>query len=106
MAVDALGERTADAGHLGDVVNRRGLHAAQSAEMLDQRLPALGADPGNFVEHRGRARPAAASAMADDGETMRLVTNGLDEMQSGVRGRKLERARLRFENELLHAGLA
>ena len=45
VPVDALGERAADAFDLGDVVHRRGLHAAQAAEMLDQRLAALRADP-------------------------------------------------------------
>ena len=34
VLVDALGERPADARDLGDVVDRRGLHAAQSAEVL------------------------------------------------------------------------
>src|SRR5688572_25756536 len=101
MLIDALGERAADAFHLGDVVDRRGLHAAQAAEMLDQRLAALRADARNLVQHRRGARLAAARTMADHGEAVRLVADRLDEMQPSVRGRELERARLRLEDELL-----
>src|SRR6266481_3092218 len=79
MAIDALGERAADALHLGDVVDRRRLHAAQPAEMLDQRLAPLRADAGDLVEHRGGARLGAPRAMADDREAVRLVADRLDE---------------------------
>src|SRR6185295_7451805 len=87
VLVDALGQRPADSRHLGDVVDRRGLHAAQSAERLDQRLAALGADAGNLVQHRSGARLAAARAVAEHREAMRLVADLLDQMQSGMRRR-------------------
>src|SRR5712671_6592546 len=93
MLVDALGERAADPPHFRDIVHRRGLHAAQSAKVLDQRLAALRADAGNLVEHRGSARLSAPSSMADDGKAVRLVADRLDEMQARMRGRKLQRAR-------------
>src|ERR1051326_2614275 len=105
MPVDALGERPADAADLGDVVDRRRLHAAQAAEMLEQRLPALRADAGNLGEHRGRARLAAARAMADEREAVRLVADRLDEMQPGVRRRELQRLRPRLADQLLKPGL-
>src|ERR1051325_1492750 len=89
VAVDALRERTADALHLGDIVDRGGLHAPQSAEMLDQRLAALGADARDLVEHRGGARLAAPRAVPDDGEAVRLVADRLDQVQAGVRRREL-----------------
>src|SRR5688572_28351201 len=106
VAVDALGERAADAFDLGDVVDRRGLYPAQAAEMLDQRLAALGADARDLVQHRGGARPATACAVAYHGEPMRLVADLLDQMQSGVRRRQLQGARLGLEDQLLFAGLA
>src|SRR3954469_13033626 len=106
MPIDALGEWTADAFDLGDVVDRRRLHAAQATEVLDQRLAALGADAGNLVQHRGRARLAPASAMADDGEAVRLVADRLDEVQSRVRRRELQAARIRLDDQLFQAGLA
>src|SRR5712671_1142381 len=106
MLVDALRERTADPFHLRDLVDRRGLHAAQAAEMLDQRLAPLRADAGDLVEHGSGARFAAPRAMTDDGEAVRLVTDRLDEVQPGIRRRQLEGARLRLEDQLLEAGLA
>src|SRR5947209_5445824 len=81
VPVDALGERAADPFHLGDVVDRRCLDAAQAAEMLEQGLPALGADAGNLAQHGGGARLGAARAVADDRKAMRLVADRLDEMQ-------------------------
>src|SRR5438270_13060790 len=92
MAIDALGERPADALDLGDVVDRRRLDAAQTAEVLEQRLPPLRADAGNLAQHRGGARLRAPRAMPDDGEAVRLVADCLDEMQRRVRRRELERA--------------
>src|SRR5205085_690671 len=106
MAVDALGERPADALDLGDIVDRRGLHAAQAAEMLDQRLAALGADAGNLVQHRGRALFAPPRAVANDGEAVRLVADRLDEMQRRMRRRELQTARARLDDQLLQSGLA
>src|ERR671915_2102187 len=106
MPVDALGERPADALDLGDVVDRRGLHAAQPAEMLDQRLAPLRADARDLVQHRRGARLAAARAMPDHREPVRLVADRLNEMQARMRRRELQRARLRLDDELLLAGLA
>src|SRR2546429_4438664 len=78
VPVDALGERAADAVHFGDVVDRRRLYAAQAAEVLEQRLPALGADAGNLAQHGGGARLGAARAVTDDREAVRLVADRLD----------------------------
>src|SRR5712664_2146489 len=106
MLVDALGERAADPLHFRDIVHRRGLNAAQSAKVLDQRLAPLRADAGNLVEHRGGARLAAARPMPDDGKAVRLVADRLDEVQARMRGRKLQGARPGLQDQLLHAGLA
>src|SRR5437588_9909231 len=106
MAVNPLGERPADALDLGDIVDRRGLHAAQAAEMLDQRLAALGADAGNLVQHRGRALFAPPRPVANDGEAVRLVADRLDEMQRRMRRRELQTARVRLDDQLLQSGLA
>src|SRR5215210_3123059 len=106
VAVDALGERTADSGDLGDVVDRGGLHPAQAAEVLDQRLAPLGPDAGDLVQHRGGARFPATSAMSDDREAMCFVANLLDEVKTGMRRRELKASLFRLENQLFHAGLA
>src|ERR1051325_11548211 len=106
MPVDALRERPADAFDLGDVVDRRRLYAAQAAEVLDQRLPALRADAGDLVQHRSGALLAAAGAVADDGEAVCLVADRLDEMQPRVRRRKLQAARFRFDDQLFQPGLS
>src|SRR5919109_3269880 len=106
MTIDALGERPADALDLGDVVDRRRLHATQAAEVLDQRLATLRADARYFIEHGRGAALAAARAVADHREAMGFVADRLDEVQRRVRRRELQRARLRFDDQLLHAGLA
>src|SRR4051812_38907564 len=106
MPVDALRERPADAFHLRDIVDRRRLHAAQAAEMLDQRLASLGTDAGNFVQHRRGATLSAPRAMPDDRKPVRLIADLLDEMQAGMRWRELEAACLGLDDELFHAGLA
>src|SRR5688572_14483453 len=106
VAIDTLGERAADAFDLGDVVDRRSLHPAQAAEVLDQRLAALRADARDLVQHRGGARLAAARTVAEHREAVGLVADLLDEMQAGVRRRQLQGARLGLEDQLLLAGLA
>src|SRR5258708_3178870 len=106
MTVNALGERAANPFHFRDVVYRRRLDAAQSAEVLDQRLAALGADAGDLVQHRSGARLAAPRAMADDRETVRLVADRLDEVQPRMHRRKLQGARFGLEDQLFETGLA
>src|SRR5437879_12568844 len=106
MPVDALGERPADTLDLRDVVDGRRLHAAQAAEMLDQRLAALGADTRDLAQHRARARLAAPRPVPDDGEAMRLVADRLNQVQAGMRRRELQRARLGFDDQLLETGPA
>src|SRR5262245_26927738 len=106
MLVDALSERPADALHLGDVVDRRRLHAAQPTERREQRLAALVADPGDLAQHGRGARFAPARAVPDDREAMRFIADLLDEMQARMRWRELQGFRLRLDDQLLHAGLA
>src|SRR5437868_2978559 len=106
VLVDALGERPADSFDLGDVVQRRRLELAHSAKGGKQRLPALGADARDLLQRRAGARLAAARAMADDGEAVRLVADLLDEVQARMGRRKLERAALLFQDQLLLAWLS
>jgi hypothetical protein len=86
--VDPLRERSADALHLRELVDGRGLHLAQATEMREQALPALRADSGDMRQRRLGARPGAAHAVADDGEAVRLVADLLDEMQARMRRRQ------------------
>src|SRR5947208_38792 len=44
LRVDALGQRPRHAGHARKVVDARGLHAFESAEVREQRLSSLGPD--------------------------------------------------------------
>src|SRR5688500_2744869 len=90
MPVDTLRERPADTGDLRDVVHRGGLHAAQAAEVLDERLAALGADPADLVQHGGGAGFAAPRPVPDHRKAVGLVADLLDQVQPWVRRRQLE----------------
>jgi hypothetical protein len=73
----------ADAVHLGKILNAGLRQLLQTAELSEQRLPTLGADTGDVVESGNRAGLGPALAMAGDGETMRFITDLLDQMQRG-----------------------
>ena len=80
--IDALRERARDARRAREIVDARRLHAAQAAEMREQRLPLLAADAGDLLQRRRRARLRAPRAMTLDREAMRLVANLLQQMQA------------------------
>ena len=92
LPVDALGQRPADSGNSRQVVDAGVLHAPESAEMREQRTPPGRADAGDHLQGRRRARLAAPRAMALDREPMRFVANLLQQVQSGMIGRQVERA--------------
>src|SRR4051812_32348999 len=98
VPVDAFSERAADSFDLCDLVDGCGFHAAQPAEMLQKGLPPPGSDTGDLAEHRRSARLAPARTMADDGEAVRLVADGLDQVQPRVRRRELDAPRFRLED--------
>ena len=77
---------------LRDVVDRRRLHAAQAAEVREQRLPALRADARDLLQHRRGARLAARARGGPDREAMRLVADLLDQVQCRDGRRQLQAA--------------
>jgi hypothetical protein len=50
LGKNALGQRAADAGHAGQIVDTCRLHASQSAEMREQRLALGGADATDVLK--------------------------------------------------------
>src|SRR5437763_10374514 len=82
QAVDPLGQRAADAGNARQIVDARRLYTAQAAEVSEQRAPSRGADAGDILQRRRRARFTATRAMALYRETVRFVANLLQQMQS------------------------
>src|SRR4051812_37630127 len=105
LLVDALREFTADALDAGEVVDARGDHALQAAEMLEQLAPARRPHRGDFLQPRGRAGLAALGPVARDREAVRLVAHLLDEVQRRMVRRQAARV-LVPEDELLHPRLA
>src|SRR5688572_9715766 len=91
LLVDALGERAAHALDLRQVVDARREQPLEAAEAREQALAALGADAFDAVQNRTCACLAAPGAVALDGESMRLVADLLDEVQTGMVGRELQR---------------
>src|SRR5437899_1027667 len=79
---DALRQLAADARHAREIVHAGRLHATESAEMREQRLPPSCADPGDLLQRRCRARLGPPSAMSLDREAVRFVANLLQQMKS------------------------
>src|ERR1017187_1654385 len=89
LLVNFFRQLAADALHLGQVVYARADYAFQAAEAGQQFAAPFGAYAADALQGRSQAGLAAARTMAGDGETMRLVADGLDQMQSRVVARKL-----------------
>src|SRR5436309_2025199 len=64
QAVDPLRQRATDAGNARQIVDARRLYTAQAAEVSEQRAPSRGADAGDILQRRRRARFTATRAMA------------------------------------------
>src|SRR4030081_1634265 len=81
LLVDALGQCTADALDAGEIVDARGEHALQAAEVLE-KFPAPRRPHGvDLLEARGGARLAAPGTVARDRETVGFVAHLLDQVQ-------------------------
>src|SRR3982751_5435766 len=106
LLVDALGEGPADPFDAGEVVNAGSKYPLQSTEMIKEPLAPPRAHRRDFLQARGRARLAAARAMAGDGEAVRLVADLLDEVQRRVIGRQALGLFLARDEGPFHAGLA
>ena len=65
---------------LRKVVDARRKQSLESAEAVEQTLPALRPYPVDRIEHGSCPRLATAGTVALDGEAVRLVPNLLDKM--------------------------
>src|SRR5690606_10462334 len=88
---DAFGQGSVHAFHAGDLLDAGGLEPAESAEVAQQVGAAARADAGDVLQPAGVARLLAPTAMAGDGEPVRLVADLLHQLQCG-------RARTRAED--------
>src|SRR5215472_9998820 len=102
----ALGERPADARHARQIVDARGLHALEATEVCKQCLPPLASNAPDLLQHGGRARLAASRSVSLDGEAVRLVTDLLQQMQTGMIRRQVQRLASIGKDDLLQPGLA
>src|SRR6478609_3934180 len=101
----ALGERAADAGDARQVIDARCLDALQAAEMREQRLPLARPDAGDLLQRRCGPRLAAARPVPLYREAMRLVADLLQQVQTLVIGRQLQRLVAIGKDDFLEAGL-
>src|SRR3954464_14295109 len=104
--MNALGERSAHASYLADLIDTGSDQSLQPAEMRQQLLPPLGTDAVDSLQNGRPARPPPPVAMAGDREAMRLVTNLLDQMECGMIGGKTQRLLATGNDQLLEARLA
>ena len=83
MLVNGLRQCLADAFDLFQIFFAGGNDAAQAAEAGKQGLAAFAAYAGDVAEGRGNAGFVAFFAVACDGEAVRFVAHGLQEVQGG-----------------------
>src|SRR3982074_1621493 len=101
--VDFFGELAADALDLRQVLDARAHDSLQPAEAREQLSASFGADPRNSLQRRSRGSLGASRPVSGNGEAVRFVSNPLDEVQSGVIGRK--RDRMLADPQLFESGL-
>src|SRR6185437_1206928 len=106
LRMNAFGQRVRDAGHARKIFDACRLHRFQSAEMREERLPALRADAADLLQRRRIARLGAPRAMALDREAMCLVANLLQQVQAGMIGWQVQYRFASGEDDVLEPGLA
>src|SRR5258708_4666392 len=102
LSVDFFGELAADALDLRQVLDARAHDALQPTEAHEQLFAAFGADPRDALQRRSRASLGASRPVSGNGEAVRFISNPLDQVQSGVMGRK--RAPMPAAPQLLEPG--
>src|SRR3989442_15680080 len=91
LLVDFFRELSTDPLDLRQVLYARAHDTLQAAEAREQLLAAFGADPRNALQRRSDAPLGASRPVPGDGEAVRFIANPLDQVQSGVIGRKRQR---------------
>src|SRR6266852_4722246 len=103
LPVDFFGELAAYALDLRQILDARAHDSLQPAEAREQLFAAFGADPRDALQRRSRAPLGASRPVSGNGEAVRFISNPLDEVQSGVIGRK--RDRMLADPQLFESGL-
>ena len=89
--MNLLGHLAADAGYFSKLLHACRQHPGNAAKTGDEGLAPSRPDTGQTFQRRRLARLTALGAMAGDGETVRLITHFLDQVQSRMVGRQVER---------------
>ena len=93
MIINLFCDGFADAGDAFELAEPGARDRPRRAEMMQQRLLAAGADPGDLVERRAPDRLGPPGAMGADRETVRLVAQALQEIEHRVARVERERRR-------------
>src|SRR5258705_11265116 len=88
LPIDFFRELAADALDLRQILDARAYDSLQPAEAREQLFAALRSDSRDALERRRCAPLGASRPVPGNGEAVRFVSNPLDELQSGVIGRK------------------
>ena len=91
MIINLFCDGFADAADPLDLGEPGARHGSRRAEMMQQRVLALGADAGDLVERRAPDRLGPLGAMRADREAVRLVAQPLQEIEHRIA--RLERER-------------
>src|SRR2546426_6855138 len=91
LLVDFFRELATDRLDLRQVLDARAHDALQAAEAREQLRAAFGADPGDALQRRSGASPGASRPVPGNGEAVCFIANPLDQVQSGMIGRKRHR---------------
>src|SRR2546430_15490236 len=86
LLIDFFRELAADPFDLRQVLDARAHDALQPAEPREQLFAAFGADPRDSLQRRSGAPLGASRPVPGDGETVCLVANPLDQVQSRMVG--------------------
>src|SRR5712691_10889708 len=101
--IDFFRELAADALDLRQVLDARADDSLQPAEAREQLFAALRSDSRDALERRRGTSLGASRPVSGNGEAVRFVSNPLNEVQSGVIGRK--RDRMLADPQLFESGL-
>ena len=100
-AQDRDGRPPPEPGKRGDLVDAGGPQLADRPEVLEQRRPSRGAEPGDAVERRGGHALGTTLAVVGDGEAVRLVPDPLQQVQPLAGAREDHRVRIGRQPDLL-----
>src|SRR5439155_26562398 len=86
-----LRQRSTDPRHAGEIVDARGMHAANAAELREQRLALFRTDAFDFLQCGCGPCLSATRTMALDRESMRFIADLVQQMQYCMIRRQMQR---------------